>query len=106
MKVHIYWEWDKQSELLSAVKNVLEELWLVDFIQIAETNDEAFKAELWIKESPALIIEEENIGFIDMIFEGMVPEADELKSMFTSIIGWGEGWWGCEPGWCGSCTSC
>lgn len=106
MKVHIYGEWDTSQELLSAVKNVLEELGLVDFIQIAETNDNAFKTELWIKESPALVIEEEAIDFKDVIFEWMVPDAEELKSMFTSIIwGWEGGWW-CAPEWCGSGCSC
>ncbi len=105
MKVHIFWEWDKKWELLSAVKNVLEELWLVDFIEVNETSDEALKTELGIKESPALIIEEEAIDFKDVIFEWMVPEADELKSMFTSIIGGWEGWW-CAPGGCGSWCSC
>jgi hypothetical protein len=34
-----------------------------------------------------LIIEEESIDFKDTIFEGIIPEDDELKSMFISIVG-------------------
>lgn len=100
MKVKIYWEWEKALELNSKIKNVLEELGLSDFIQIEETNDESLKTELGIKETPALIIEEEAIDFKDVIFEGIIPEDDELKSMFTSIIGWWDTWW-----WCGSTES-
>jgi len=94
MQVKIYWEWEKSKELSSKVKYILDELGLVDFIKIEETNDESLKTELWIKEIPALIIEEEAIDFKDIIFEGIIPDDEELKSMFTSII------WGWEVDWC------
>ncbi len=105
MKVKIYWEEGSTKELFDKVKNILDELGLVDFIELAETSDDAIKTELGIKESPALIIEEEAIDFKDVIFEWVIPEDDEIKSMFTSIIWWGEGWW-CAPEWCGSGCSC
>jgi hypothetical protein len=61
---------------------------------------------MWIKESPALIIEEETIDFKDTIFEWITPEEEEIKSMFVSIIGWGSTGWSCsDEGWCGSCGS-
>jgi hypothetical protein len=55
-----------------------------------------------------LIIEEESIDFKDVIFEWIVPEIDELKSMFVSII-W---WWGSSCSswrcwtWCWTWCSC
>ncbi len=105
MQVKIYWKWNQAQELMSKVKNILDELWLVDFIKLEATDDEALKTELWIKEEPALIIEEEAIDFKDVIFEGLIPADDEIKSMFTSIIGWWEGGW-CAPEGCGSGCSC
>jgi hypothetical protein len=96
MKVKIYWTEENANELISKVKIVLDELGLVDFIEVEGTQDEALKAKLNITKDTALIIEEESIDFQDMIFEGMIPNDDELKSMFVSII-WGEG-----SGWCGS----
>lgn len=105
MKVIIHGEWEQSEILLSKVKNILDELWLVDFITIDTTNDEALKKELDIKESPALIIEEEAIDFKDTIFEGIIPDDEEIKAMFTSIIWWWE-WGGCAPGGCGSWCSC
>lgn len=50
------------------------------------TLDENLKQELNISKQPALIIEEDSIGFKDSIFEGMVPEVDEIKSMLISIV--------------------
>jgi len=58
----------------------------VDFIELGDSSDESLKKELSITQEPALIIEEESIDFKDMIFEGMIPEEEELKSMFVSII--------------------
>jgi hypothetical protein len=104
MKVKIFWEWEKSKELTTKVKYVLDELGLVDFIKIEETTDESLKTELGIKEIPALIIEEESIDFKDVIFEWIIPDDEELKSMFTSIIGW----WdidSCAPTDCWTCGS-
>jgi len=104
MQVKIFWEWEKMTQLSNKVNLILEELWLIDFIKIEETTDENLKKELNIKENPALIIEEESIDFKDVIFEWIIPEDDELKAMFTSIIG---GWEmdSCAPSSCGSCSS-
>ncbi len=110
MQVKIYWEWEKSSELTTKVKYILDELGLVDFIKVEETKSEDLKNELNIKETPALIIEEEAIDFKDIIFEGIIPEDDELKSMFTSIIGGWETGWSCgsleADGSCGTGCSC
>jgi hypothetical protein len=87
MKVYIYGESVTSRDLEKRVYSVLEELGLSDFITLEMTTDDALKAELNISEDSALIIEEESIDFKDMIFEGMIPEEEELKSMFLSIIG-------------------
>ena len=102
MKVKIFWEWKEAKELFKKSKNSLEELWLSDFIELEETNNSSLKDKLDIKKEPALIIEEEEIEFLDTIFEWMVPEEEEIKSMFISIIWWWEWWW-CNSGWCSSC---
>jgi hypothetical protein len=87
MKVYIYGESVTSRDLEKRVYSVLEELGLSDFITLEMTTDENLKTELNISEDSALIIEEESIDFKDMIFEGMIPEEEELKSMFLSIIG-------------------
>jgi hypothetical protein len=58
----------------------------MDFVQADITSDETLKNDLNLTKVPALIIEEESIDFKDVIFEGIVPDVDELKSMFVSII--------------------
>ena len=109
MKVYIWWKGEEADTLLGQVKLSLDELGIVDFIELQQTEEVSLKEELQIKESPALIIEEESINFKDMIFEWMVPESEEIKAMFLSIIwsSWG-GW--CWSKWadgsCGSWCSC
>jgi hypothetical protein len=73
--------------LKSLVEKSLSELALTDAVKIETTDDAAYKMELGITENPALTIEEESIDFRDMIFQGEVPEYDEIKSMFVSILG-------------------
>jgi len=107
MKIVLFGTEKEVEELHNKVKLSLDELWLGDFIKIDITTDESLKKELDIQKVPALIIEEESIDFKDIIFEGIVPDEWELKSMFVSIIGWSEPEWGCAPGGCGSgCSSC
>lgn len=106
MKVKIYWTPENTEVLLNKVNSTLEELWLSDFIQVETTLDEELKNELNITKEPALIVEEEAIDFKDTIFEWIIPEDEELKSMFISIIGGWESEWWCAPGWCGSGCSC
>lgn len=96
MKVIIWWDTSQALDLSVKVHLVLEELGLTDFVIVEKTSDQEIKEELSIKEESALIIEEESIDFKDMIFEGIIPDGEELKSMFISIIGWSSG------GWCGS----
>ena len=108
MKIKIYWTEEKTQELLNLVKSSLDELGLVDFIKLEETNDENLKKELNITKEPALIIEEESIDFKDVIFEGILPSEDEIKSMLVSIIGWWDDSWCATSscGWCPSESSC
>lgn len=96
MKIKLFGTEENTNELNTKVLTVLEELGLSDFIKVETTQDEALKLELNITKEPALVIEEEAIDFQDTIFEGIIPENEELKSMFISIIWWGEG------GSCGS----
>lgn len=106
MKIKIYGSNPETHTLFEKVNFSIDELGLNDFITAEITTDETLKNELNISKEPALIIEEESIDFKDMIFEWIVPEIDELKSMFVSIIGWWEGWeWWCSSGSCGSCGS-
>lgn len=100
-----------EGESLSTLKNLVQksltELALDDAVKINETNDAAYKMELGITENPALCIEEESIDFKDMIFQGEIPEYDEIKSMFLSILGdeedHGGGCGSCSTGGCGTC---
>jgi len=71
----------------SLVEKALAELALSDSVKVETTDDAAYKMELGITENPALAIEEESIDFRDMIFQGEVPEYEEIKSMFISILG-------------------
>lgn len=106
MKVKIFGTSDETNNLLEKVNFAIDELWLNDFISAELTSDEALKSELNISKEPALIIEEESIEFKDMIFEWIVPEIDELKSMFVSIVwGWESSGW-CDGWSCGSGCSC
>lgn len=90
MEIKIFWR-NKESEiLLKKVEFAIEELWLSDFIQISITTDETLKKELSIKKEPALIVIEETIDFKDTIFEWIVPEDEEIKSMLISIIWWND----------------
>lgn len=94
------------ADLFRRTSEVLTELGLSDVVGIREQNDEAYKLELGITEDPALCIEEESIDFRDVIFQGIVPEKTELKSLLTSIVGGEEsGGDGCGTGGCGSCSS-
>lgn len=106
MNIQIFWENDKSKELLEKVNISLEELWLLDFIKVNTTTSKKLQEELWIKKEPALILEEKSIDFKDVIFEWIIPEKEELSSMFISVI-----WWewadGCTPDMCSSwCNHC
>ncbi len=108
MKVKIFGSPENTTELEHKVQTCLDELWLVEFIKVEVTDDETLKTELDIQKEPALIIEEESIDFKDTIFEGIIPEEEEIKSMFISIIGWSG--WSCgskeDDGSCGTWCAC
>ena len=74
------------ADLFARTSEVLGELGLADIIKIRESDDEAYKIELGITENPALCIEEESIDFRDVIFQGIIPEKMEIKSLITSIV--------------------
>lgn len=88
---------------MKKVEYTLEELWLNDFIKVEETMDKSLKKELDIKKEPALIVIEDSIDFKDTIFEWIVPDDEELKSMFISIIWWWDMSVWCAPTDCWSC---
>ena len=105
MKIKLYWNEENTKELLTKVNISLEELWLSSFIEVETTQDSKLKDELNITKEPALIVEEEAIDFKDTIFEGIIPDDEELKSMFISIIwGW-DTWDSCAPSACWTCAS-
>jgi hypothetical protein len=101
MIIKLIWEGESLTQLNDLVRRSLSELALDDAVKIETTDDPAYKMELGITENPALAIEEESIDFKDMIFQGEIPEYDEIKSMFLSIL-WDEEDHG---GWCGSCST-
>lgn len=103
MEIKIYWKNENTKELLKKVQASLDELWLIDFIKVETTTDKLLKEELKIKKEPALIVIEESIDFKDTIFEWIIPEDEELKSMFISIIGWWDMWIWCSPSDCWTC---
>lgn len=95
------------ENLKNLVEKALSELALDDAVTVKTTDDSAYKMELGITQNPALAIEEESIDFKDMIFEGEVPEYEEIKSMFVSILGdEDEGMGGCGSCSTGSCGTC
>ena len=105
MKVIIYGSGSDANTLIQKIRNVLEELWLGDFITLEQSNDASIKKELDITKDSALVIEEESIDFKDVIFEGVNPEEEELKSMFISLVGGGENWGCCGDDTCAD-TEC
>lgn len=110
MIIHLIGSGDEINTLETLVNKSLSELALDDAVKVKISNDEALKMELGVTQNPALAIEEESIDFKDMIFQGEVPEYDEIKSMFISILGdEDDGIGGCgscgTSGGCGSCES-
>jgi hypothetical protein len=107
MIIQLVGEGTSLTDLETLVNKALSELALSDAVTVKMSNDPAYKMELGITESPALCIEEESIDFRDMIFQGEVPEYDEIKSMFVSILGDDEHAEGgsCGTGGCGDCGS-
>jgi hypothetical protein len=106
MEVKIYWKNDDSKILFDKVIIILEELWLEDFIKVKKTTSLKIKKELNITKEPALIVEEKDIDFTDTIFEGIIPNDEELKSMFISIIWWWWMWPGCDTDNCWTCSIC
>lgn len=105
MQIKIYGTNPETQELLQRVNFCIEDLGLSDFVKAEIDNSESLKQELNISQEPALVIEEESIDFKDMIFEGITPDVEELKSMFVSIIGGWDEWGSCGTGGCGTCSS-
>jgi len=74
------------ENLKNIVTSVLSELGFTDVVKVETTDDAAYKLELGVTQNPALCIEEDAIEFKDVIFEGVIPEKEEIKSMFLSIL--------------------
>lgn len=111
MKVVIIWKEETWNELFNSVCETIEDLGLNEFVKPEHLSEEdkinEYSEGIEISKEPALIIEEPSIEFKDVIFEGFIPEKQELNQMFVSIIGWadaGESSCGSD-GWCGSCSS-
>jgi hypothetical protein len=111
MKIQLVGSGETLENLHSLVKRALTELALDDAVTVSSSDDPAYKMELGITENPALCIEEESIDFKDMIFQGEVPDYEEIKSMFISILGDDDDHGGssggdsCGTGGCGSCST-
>jgi hypothetical protein len=105
MIIQLVGEGTSLTDLEVLVNKALGELSLSDAVTVKISNDPAYKMELGITESPALCIEEESIEFKDMIFQGEVPEYEEIKSMFVSILGDDDHGDSCGTGGCGDCGS-
>ena len=104
MHIKLVGSGEQLEQLHQMVISSLTELGFIDVVIVETTDDVAYKMELGITQNPALCIEEETIEFKDMIFEGMLPEKEEIKSMFLSILGGGEMESGCcSSDACGSC---
>lgn len=105
MKIVITGTPELRTELFARTSEVLAELNLADIVKICELEDEAYNLELGITESPALCIEEESIDFRDVIFQGITPEKEEIRSLLISIVGHEEASDSCGTGGCGSCST-
>jgi hypothetical protein len=104
MKIIIYWNNNETKKLLNTTREIIDNLWLTEFIEIEKKFEDNFKTELSIKKEPALIIEEESIEFKDVIFEWINPPKEEIEAMITSII-WSWSVDNCAPSSCSSCWS-
>jgi hypothetical protein len=105
MKIIIYWKWNKATELHNKIALSLDELWLSEFIELEKTSDKKIKEKLNISKEPALIVEEESIDFTDTIFEWIIPNDEEIKSMIISII-WGKSGNVCDTDMCWNWCFC
>lgn len=103
MRIRLVWRWSPLTELQISVARILADLKLGYDIEVETTDDDAYKHELGITENPALCIEEETIDFKDVIFQGMIPTDNEIRSIFISILWDDEDMWS----WCGDgCGTC
>lgn len=88
MKIIIFWDNKESENLYNTVSFSLQELWLEDFIELEKSIDNSYKEKVNFEKEPALIVEEKNIDFIDVIFEWITPNEEEIKWMLISIIWW------------------
>lgn len=108
MRIHLVGSSEPLHTLEKSVKKILKELNLDHTVELKVGDDPSYKVALGITENPALCIEEESIEFQDILFQGIVPSEEEIRSMFISIF-WDEeeshgcsG--GCSTGWCDTCA--
>ena len=105
MKIKIVGSGTEVDTLFILTEEVLGDLGFSELITIEKTDDTTYKTELGITQNPALAIEEESIDFRDMIFEGVIPEKQEIVSLLISIIGGESSGDSCGTGGCGDCGS-
>lgn len=90
--------------LKDRINQSIQMLGFGNLVDIKTDFSNEYKAELGITKNPALCIEEESIDFKDMIFEGSVPEQEEIDAMFMSIFGGEEDGESCGSGGCDDCS--
>lgn len=104
MKIIIYSEDNKWDELYNKVTLIINDLWLSEFLPVEINESTKLKKELWISKEYALIIEEDLMDYIDIIFEWITPSDDDIKSIISSIIWWS---WDCPTDICWTkCNLC
>ena len=87
MKITLVGSGEELLALQEKVNASLLKLQASSLVEVVSHNDPAYKMELGITQNPALCIEEDSIEFRDLIFEGVIPEMDEIEGMFVSLLG-------------------
>ncbi|MFA6080067.1 MAG: hypothetical protein WC753_01135 [Candidatus Gracilibacteria bacterium] len=106
MLIRIVGEGPDAETLFSRVQIALEELGLLSDAILERYDTPVYREELHITTTPALCIEESSIDFRDMIFEGVVPEQNEVNNVMISLFGTGESSSSCGTCSGGSCDAC
>ena len=86
MLIRLTWSANNTKKLYENVQQSLDHLGLLGTVDVEIFDDTSYKEDLGIIEDPALCIEEESIEFRDMIFEGVIPEIEELNTCFSQFF--------------------
>ncbi|MCT4616721.1 MAG: hypothetical protein N4A38_00755 [Candidatus Gracilibacteria bacterium] len=105
MEIKIIGDGKDVEKLNKITIEVIKELELEDFLKANILNlEEETKQLLNITKQPAFVICEPEIDFEDLIFEGFIPEKEDLKNMILGLVGFG-GNSSCS-GNCSGCSGC